>query len=509
MIAMVLLSLLIFFKYVSFSTKEIKMELNIINTEVGAPDSFDPISADKTQNITAMRLLYSTPLAIDKNNEIYSTILSSFSFDRKSNTANLILKSNLYFSNGKPLTARDLALSISRFGYFHPEFPVIHKIVGLSDWANKKEGLRKLPSGIQIIDNEVKIHFEGNLANPLFRFCLEIFSIIPEASVDLETGKLIDELPPFSGFYELENKIGKEWSFLKRTNKSGLDNTEVSYNKISLIFKSMTEACASPVAENTVVAGFEMDFLMSDCLKQASTDSMRWLPAARFGLLRFNPNHELFRTKNNRQLFAELVRLKLKEKYTDLRVERSLFTRLLPGYLSTLSSINTDRLFFKNKILLLPKNSGSAALIYQVLITVAEDLQMKVEFIDKELTQKDTVDHFVSGKLPVIFGGSGFWAQDPVGDLQMYFTKNFHKTMTFVWADDGIYSRLQKLDSSADPDTIRELMEDFNKYIFDQSLIAPIVHFRRFFKTAEKQKLDDLPQAVTSPSPWQLKLINK
>ena len=490
------------------------MNLNIINTEVGPPDSFDPNDADKTQNIMAMRLLYSTPLMINSNNELTSSVFSEFNFDEKNNSAKFILKQGLLFSDGQKITTQDVAMSIARFGYFHPQFPVIKKIEGLIEWANRKKGLIHFPKGLYIDKNEIHIQFIGKMTNPLFRFCLEIFSIIPTSSIHLETGQLIDKLAPapFSGFFKLQEKSAEQWIFAKRNNIEILNDTDIPYRKISLTFKNINSACELKLKKNDIIAGFEMDYIMSGCDTSSKSQSIKWLPASRFGLLRFNPTLDIFNSNEKRKYFSELVRKQLKKTYPNLQVERGLFSKLLPGYLSfsdlSTTNINLEKDFLNKEIILPNINEGPSSLIYTSIKKVAIELKMKIKMNDQNLNQKNIVDDFVTGKLSMIFGGSGFWAQDPIGDLEMYFTKNFHKTMTFTWADDGIYSRLESLDANTDDSKTKKLMEDFNTYIFEQSIVAPILHFRRFYKTADNQKLKELPQAVTSPSPWQLKLID-
>ena len=498
--------------FLLFFTEEsnVKNELTIINSEVGLPDSFDPLNADKTQNISAMRLLYSTPLAINYKNELVSHILSKFSYDSDKHRTDFFLKEGLFYEDGQPINALDLALSIARFGYFNPNFPVIKNIKGLNRWANEKAGLKTLPPGILVNNNKVTILFAGYVSQPLFRFCLEIFSIIPASSIDLKTGKLKVEKPPSSGPFLLTERKAEEWIFkLSPQFKLSADDPS-NYSTIKIKIGSIESICSRKLEFNEIATGFEMEYLLKGCVESHNADTY-WLPASRFGLLRFNPNVTPFQSAQVRSAFAEAVRSKLKMTNPDLEVERGLFTKLLPGYLPfdkfEISPIEVDKL--RDQVLNLPKSTTAASWqIYKAIGEVAENLGMRVKFQEKNWSADDLVDSFIEGKFSVIYGGSGFWAQDPIGDLSMYFTKNFHKTMTFTWKDEGIYQRLEKISSLVDPAEIKFGMEDFNRYITKQSIISPIIHFRRFYITSPSQKLDELPQAVTSPAPWQLHLID-
>ncbi len=483
--------------------------LTVINTETGTPDSFDPIDADKNQNLSVMRLLYATPIFISATNEIKSALLKQFSFDQKSKTVIFEVRDDIKFSDGRPITAQDIAMSIARFAYFHPEFPVINKILGVLDWSKKKQGLAHFPDGIKVTGAEIKIKFSSTMINPLFRFCLEVFSVVPRASIDLKSGKIIEKTPPFSGFYKLENQSDKSLVFEKRSDVFIPDTEGDLYNTITVIFKSASDACDLELKDNEVLAGYEMSNIHAKCLDKDSK-SIYWMPTSRFGLVLFNPNEPAFDTKEKRQFFSEKIRLNLRNKYKHLKVEKSLFTKLLPGYLdssefSAAPLVNVNE--FEGKSISIPwMPEFSSSVVYEAMIDVAKELKMNVKLIDKNISNSDFQDSFINGSLPITYGGSGFWAQDPIGDLQMLFTVGFHRNLYFVWQDLELYKKLKKLDESNDGKEIQDLMRDFNRYIIDQSLISPVLHARRFYKTSEGQRMKDLPQAVTSPSLWQLKL---
>ncbi|MFN8944889.1 MAG: hypothetical protein ACK5WZ_09720, partial [Pseudobdellovibrionaceae bacterium] len=318
---------------------------------------------------------------------------------------------------------------------------------------------------------------------------------------------LICPQPPASGFFELESRSPSKWIFQKRKNRN-IATKEVPYDRIIFHYNSIEHFCDRQIPKDTVVTGTEIDLLTKACHSSNWAANANWLPSARFGILRFNPNSSLFNLSEARKFFAEEVRKKISSTYPKLTVEKSLFPKLLPGFLESSEFRNSSfqgKDFFKSKHLIVPKIEISGlSIIYESIILAAQGLQMNVEIspIDSSST---VIKSFLGGEFTVIAGASGFWAQDPVGDLQMWFTKNLHKTMTFVWADHDLYKQLNEIDVEKHENVRIARLENLNKYIFDQSIIAPVMHFRRFYLTRSSGKVY-LSQSITSPAPWQIKI---
>ena len=81
--------------------------------------------------------------------------------------------------------------------------------------------------------------------------------------------------------------------------------------------------------------------------------------------------------------------------------------------------------------------------------------------------------------------------------------------MTFLWEDELLYKKIELLEIENNSVETRSKMENFNRYIFDESVIAPILHFRRLFISSRSVKGLSLPQAITSPAPWQITVVEK
>jgi hypothetical protein len=190
--------------------------LKYVVTETGPVSSYDPLNADQTQNLPMMRMLYLTPLEVSDDDRLRSAILSHFSFDKKNRTVLLEVKSGLSFSNGEPIGVEDVLLSIKRMALTRPLFPVLREIEGITDWRKLATPLKYNPTGIKIFGQRIEIKLSENVEHPLFRFTLELFSIIPKSCISLNSGRLTCEIPAFSGPYELISTDAKNPLFRKR-----------------------------------------------------------------------------------------------------------------------------------------------------------------------------------------------------------------------------------------------------------------------------------------------------
>ena len=224
-----------------------------IITETDVPTSYDPLEADQTQNLPVARMIYHTPLEIDASDTISSQVLESFGYDKKTKTIKWTVKRNLTFNDGTPLTTDDVVLSIKRMLLTRPQFPVIESIEGKDQWLKEENPLTKIPFGIKVAGNEITISLTKDYPHPLFRFCLELFSIIPKKCVDLKSDKLTCDRPPESG----------RFAIVEKKDKSILFSSRVS-NKDQVLFKYIPAVELSEqlpkLSSESVVAGNESMF---------------------------------------------------------------------------------------------------------------------------------------------------------------------------------------------------------------------------------------------------------
>lgn len=482
------------------------LNINYIVTETAGPDSFDPLNADKTQNLAVMRMLYFTPFEVDKNNLLKSSVFENYEYDSTLNVLKLEAKSNLFFDDGSPIEVQDILLSILRMSYFKPDFPMIKEIIGVKKWSEAQRGLSSLPEGIEVSGSKITIKFRKMMLNPMFRLCLELFSIIPKRCIDLSSGKFVCDIAPASGYFKISNRSNEKIIFEKRDLVTpGAENITANY--ITFSFKKLTEICNTKLSENEIVAASELDYINSKC--DFVNAHLHWMAASRFGVLRFNTNIHFFSSPKYRNFFAEQVRKQIDSMNIGLRSERSLLSPLLPGYLERdqFSAVNEDlKEYFKGqKITLVSDQAPVLSFTYKAILETAKSLEMDVEIV-QAAKNEEIVKAFLANKISVIAGASGFWAQDPVGDISMWFTKNLHKTMTFAWADNKLYSLLEEIENETTESDLSLRIQDLNKHIYNSSIVAPLVHFRRLYITNSNIKSLNLPQAITSPAPWQISL---
>ena len=486
------------------------MELNYVITDTSMPDSFDPLQADKTINLLMMRMLYATPIEISKENILTSNVLDVFKYDDVTKTIIFKVKEKISYSDGSPITARDIALAISRMMYFRPTFPVIKDIKGIEEWKKKELGLKTFPEGLKIDGQIIKITLMKSHLNPLFRFCLELFSIIPETCLDLNNGKMRCKQAPSSGYYILDSINNEQIKFSLREN---LLNTaeKINYKKIIFSYKKLVEICDEKIPLNTIVSGAEISLIQIECSKKFESHQIHWTPSARFSSLVFNPKNPPFDKKENRQFFSDQERNIVKANYPDIIAERSLFYQLLPGYVDyeefninySAKSLVSN---FKNKKISLIKRNSKSSITQIAVEEIAKKLLMSIEYLDSP--SNEYLDKaFISGEMPIDNLSSGFWAQDPTGDLAMFFTPQLHLALTFLWKDENLYKNLKDVEFESNLFSLKDKMEKLNKDLFENSLIAPIAHFRRFFITSSSMSTLNLPQSITSPAPWQLMLF--
>jgi len=128
----------------------------------------------------------------------------------------------------------------------------------------------------------------------------------------------------------------------------------------------------------------------------------------------------------------------------------------------------------------------------------------KPNMILKSRAEFDTL--FESGKISISYGGSGFWAQDAAGDLQMLFTPGLHKSLDFVTQDPTLQLLIKQLKDDA---ATKSRYTEINQYLHDEALFNVYSHVRRFFVSKQSSSNLNLPFAITSPFPWHLFEENK
>ncbi|MEN0059414.1 MAG: ABC transporter substrate-binding protein [Bdellovibrio sp.] len=483
--------------------------VNFIFFDMPAPNSFDPLDADNGINLNAMRMLYLTPLEVSLDNKLTSTILKSFKYDRENKEISLEVHSDLLFSDGSKIEVNDVVIAITRMASRRPKFPVLKDIEGVQEWAKLEAPLKQLPKGIQVVGQTIKIHFTKQHSSPLFRFSLELFSIIPSRCIDLNSGKMTCATPPFSGYYALVKSDAQSLSFKKRTEYKMLQYPQ----DISFIYTSPTQNLFKEYIERDDTVIYGMDLRLKDGTLQDIPQSMHfeWLPAARFVYLSINPNIKPFNDPLCRVVFMEVFRETTKVLFQNhLTLSSSLFTPIMSGYLKdeelTQMPLSPeqeasclDRIVHE-KIPWHISDSSNLALSEKILFDTMKKIAPQSKPHITSFSERDS--QFLKGENSFYAGSSGFWAEDPIGDLQMFFTPKLHNSTAFAGHSTMLQQQLSELDDASS--SLALDLKQINTTLYHEALLNVFLHSRRFFAAHNKELLQSLPQAVSSPAFYQV-----
>ncbi|MGE0763475.1 MAG: ABC transporter substrate-binding protein [Bdellovibrionales bacterium] len=479
-----------------------------IITETSGPTSFDPLEADNTANMPVARMIYATPLEASEDNQLKSQLLDSFGYDPEKKIISWKVKSGLKFDDGSNITADDVAFSVARMANARPKFPVIENIVGLDAWLKSKAPLKNLPSGISVKGNLVTISLNHPVKHPLFRFCLELFSVIPRKCVDQITSKINCDSIPASGYYRIAS-AGKETLLFQKRTPGKIEGMNAPESiKFEYIVASDVTKRLSQIPKTAVMAGNESMFSPTELKSVDSQFATRYLPASRFSVIQLNQNSKAFQEKRCRRYFAESFRQSYM-KITSQTPEPGVFTKILPGYLSQKELLDGETLTDKDRETCkahfekVPISWGYTkqeenAVFFQILRDTLKTLTKAPLEPTIAASRSEAAELFANGKISIFNAGSGFWALDPSGDMKMLFTPNLHKALQHVAND----PKLQDLITEMQGDT--KAYAKANKYLFEDAKFNVYAHPRRFFAAKDPSILAELPFAVTSPAPWQV-----
>ena len=305
-----------------------------IITNTGKPDSFDPLDADNWQNMPMARMLYLTPIEISSEDEIVSTILQHFSYSQNENQMTWKVKQGLKYTDGTIIETEDVLVALLRMLHKTPNFPVIKDIIGKDDWLKEKFPLLQVPKGIKIINDTITIKFNKKITHPYFRFCLELFSIIPKRCIDLKTSKILCKRPPGSGHYELISSGDNKWIFQVR-NKNNKIHGKIVPEKIQFIYKLPNAFESSEeIDSRTVVYGREDLYDKKTIQSLKRRYGIKYLAASAISLFQLNPQVKPFDDNSCRKIFSEYLRKNLRElNQGTMDIQASLFPKILPGYI--------------------------------------------------------------------------------------------------------------------------------------------------------------------------------
>lgn len=480
-------------------------------TETGKYTSLDPLDGDSSQNLPVARMLYATPLEINSDNTLTSRILEAFSYEQSTKTITWVVKKNVTYSDGTLITPEDIAFSVSRMAFTRPNFPLIKLISGLSEWLAKANPLQTLPSGILVSGNTISIKLASDYPHPLFRFCLELFGVIPKSCVNLKSNKIECEDIPSSGYYRKIEDSGNSVLFEKRADidivqgkKNYPKQIRITYSDIKSVFDNY-----SSLTDQTVVQSSEAKLTKEQLKTLQSNVEVSFTPAAWFTFLQINPNIPPFDRKECRTEFAKVFRNNFSIETNEV-AEGSIFTKLVRGYkpLNELSEATSDveakecRTKFEQVSIPWGFESTTPAAFTNAIQRTAKELGIKIDGPIEFKDRKHEVETFLNNESAFIFGRTGFWAMDPTGDIQMLFTPNLHKVLKHFWKDNILQDYLRTIVQNGEVNS--DAIDAVNSYLFQDGKINVYSHIRRFYASKNKELVKNLPIGITSPSPWHL-----
>jgi hypothetical protein len=484
-----------------------------IITESERPYSLDPLLADNWDNLPVARMVYATPVEVNKDGSLSSKVLESFSYDPSSMTMVWMARPGLRFSDGSEITPADIAFAVARMAYTRPSFPDIEHIVGLKSWSEMKDGLSSLPPGISISGNQITIKFAKNLEHALFRFCLEIFSIIPKRCVNPSTNKVVCESIPTSGYYSIVKRTNDYIEFKSSGDGRIHDRPAPKNIRFEYMLPNAAVEAISKFDDNTVVVGTELRFPQEAMAKLRERTTTVFEPDARIALLLITPTG-IFKDKICRRVFAEAYRTEFSiYARGQMRNEASLFTDVLPGYMKTeelaahlpISESDRHRCINKFKEGAIPwaiaKAENSSSLFDGITRETFRHLSGNDSPSFEMASRNDVREAFADGKVSLLNVTTGFWALDPSSDVQMLLTPNMHKILQFVARDSQVQKLIRDLTTS---DNKTLAFKALNQYLFDEGLLNVFAHIRRFYSSPNPNLIAELPISITSPAPWQV-----
>lgn len=468
--------------------------------------SFDPLDGDFARNIDTMRLLYATPLEMDAEGKYTSTVLDKFHFESKSNKIVFKIKDNVHYDDGSTISIDDIGLSIKRMMLTHPDFPTIKEIKGIESWRKLNYPLNSYPEGLKIDRDRgiLEIYLKTYVEAPLFRFSLELFSIIPSVCIDLNTNKLKCDVPAFSGRYRLSDNV------ISKSNKKAEFPVFIKFQSRGPgVPKNMWIAFISPVRiieyaddfnDVTIIKANEIDIPNIQKGTLSKKLAIYSSPKILYSVISLNPASKTFKDKRVRQYFAMKFRNAVKE--YGFEPEGSIFTSLLIGYIPLTELMKMIPPFSKEEesrilnhlkayppVFLKEKATKLHPFTYILSATLKSmglpDVQPLETGDFKSLWEK--------GDLAIRPATCGFWPIDPTGDIRMVFTAGLH---AFVINDTKVSKLIEKL-KYRDKKSHVEL----NRHIFEDSKMAITTNYSRLYFMSKKASLF-LPYGISGPQPW-------
>jgi ABC-type transport system substrate-binding protein len=489
-----------------------------INALRAFPTSFDPMESDWSGNQDLARMIYLTPIELSADDKLTSTLLEKYVFNPKTKEIEFVVRQGLKFSDGTPITADDVAFAIARVAFTLDNFPIVSEIKGLSEWKIKKDALLSLPVGLVVDGHRVFLKLNKSPQHPLFRFLAPQFSVIPKSAVDLATNKLKTNQPPTSGHYVIKEMRDPEVHYELRQLVASRAGAKMP-NRIVMRYvtpQDFERKALSKIDDRTVVMSSNLRYSPDLYVQMRNNSEFRYLQSTDIGILVLNPKSEIFRDPLCRRIFAETFRDHLhKSSLAQFGVEGSLFTKVLPGYVSENKLAQGSSISEKERELCMARFRstpvtwfkrpwGSGETYHTVLEKSGSALGIKQTSIENH--EGGALKAFAENKIDGMFLFTGFWATDTAGDLKMLFTPNlwYPGFLDNLTHDKAIAKMILNLEKETDSVKRKALFESLNAYIYNDATMSVFSHPKTFFMYAKKNQFIPPPVGMMEPAPWQL-----
>jgi ABC-type transport system substrate-binding protein len=508
-------------KNISASTipdsKIMKHHKTFLITESSKYNSLDPLDADLLPNYSVARMLYLTPIEMGLNEKLTSSILSSFSYNVDTLEIQWVVKTGLKFTDGTAISAEDVAFAVARMAHARPTFPVIKEIKGIKEWISGKEPLNGFPEGVKVQGNLISIRFSNPVDHPLFRFSLELFSIIPRKCVNVKTNKIECNKIPGSGYFTIEHENENSIVFKRRDSfPNGTHFPSVEHLTFKYIKPKNILTDSTLIDEHSVAMTSETSFSPEEINLLQSAYATLALPKSKFSCIQLNPTTAAFKDKMCRRVFVSKFRTHLVNLgFPKHELEGALSPQIVPGYLSmaelekrvqqpSLSDIESCKKLISSNPVQWYAWEGQRQVIVEKAIEKTLNEFGQAESAPKIINDRSKIhEMFYQGQSHILIIGSGFWPQDPFGDMQMLFTPKLHKALSFVSEDDILQKALSDLRKPLAPAERKKKAQDLNAYIYDMGLFSIFRHFKPLYFGKKGSKLEGIPMALVTPFPWQ------
>ncbi|WP_432665738.1 ABC transporter substrate-binding protein [Wukongibacter baidiensis] len=142
-----------------------------------------------------MKLCFSPLLRYNNKGEIEPVVAKSYDVSEDKKTFTFHLRDDVKFSDGTPLTAKDVAFTYNTIAdpsYDGRHTAVVQEMVGFKEYNDDEAGKVKTMSGIKIVDEHtISFTFNEALRTNIENFVGQLY-IIPEHYYGFEKGKTVD-----------------------------------------------------------------------------------------------------------------------------------------------------------------------------------------------------------------------------------------------------------------------------------------------------------------------------